>query len=243
VVFNPTWTVPPSIQKTMRGVSSKYKVVDRRTGRAAGGGNVSDHRRYSIVQPPGPGNALGRVKFIFPNDHAVYLHDTQSKGLFSHTVRAYSHGCVRVQNPLKLAEVILGESNWDQREINRVLGTNKTRYVHLDQRLPVLLYYLTAHADESGQVSFRQDIYGRDQDLYKALEKGTDGVRISFPTPEPLVDAADQGAPAPARARKAAPAEPPAAPKAPSPPAAPPVDQPHATLTQDTSKGPDGGVM
>jgi murein L,D-transpeptidase YcbB/YkuD len=190
VVFNPTWTVPPSIQKKMRGVSSRFKVVDRRTGRAVSGANVSDPRRYSIVQGPGPSNALGRVKFIFPNDHAVYLHDTQSKGLFSQNVRAYSHGCVRVQDPLKLAEVILGEANWNRRQIDRVISTNKTRYVILDERLPVLLYYLTAYADENGRVGFRSDIYGRDAALRQAFKGPASPLRIAFPKPRPLVEPA-----------------------------------------------------
>ncbi len=190
VVFNPTWTVPPSIQKKMRGVSGRFKVVDRRTGRAVSGANVSDPRRYSIVQGPGPSNALGRVKFIFPNDHAVYLHDTQSKGLFSQSVRAYSHGCVRVQDPLKLAEVILGEANWDRRQIDRVISTNKTRYVILDERLPVLLYYLTAYADENGRVGFRSDIYGRDAALRQAFKGPASALRIAFPAPRPLAEPA-----------------------------------------------------
>jgi L,D-transpeptidase YcbB len=190
VVFNPTWTVPPSIQKKMRGVSSRFKVVDRRTGRAVSGANVSDPRRYSIVQGPGPSNALGRVKFIFPNDHAVYLHDTQSKGLFSQSVRAYSHGCVRVQDPLKLAEVILGEANWDRRQIDRVISTNKTRYVILDERLPVLLYYLTAYADEHGRVGFRSDISGRDAALRQAFKGPASALRIAFPAPRPLAEPA-----------------------------------------------------
>ncbi len=247
VVFNPTWTVPPSIQKKMRGVSDRFKVLDRRTGRALGGANLNDTRRVSIVQGPGPANALGRVKFIFPNDQAVYLHDTQSKGLFGQTVRAYSHGCVRVQNPLKLAEVILNRSNWDQREINRVVATNKTRYVLLEDRLPVLLYYLTAKADENGKIEFRPDFYGRDPALRRAINGPPSELRIGFAEPVPLVDPAavetagsgpvrspgQPGSP-PARARsKAQPRLP--VPGSEPPPAAGPV--PGATLTQGASPG------
>lgn len=184
LVFNPTWTVPPSIQKKMRGVSSRYKVVDRQTGRRVSGGNISDHRRYRIVQEAGPGNALGRVKFMFPNGHAIYLHDTPSKGLFSHHTRAYSHGCVRVQNPLKLAEVVLNEPTWDQAAISRVLGTNKTRYVHLDQHLPVILLYLTAEADATRGLSLRPDIYQRDAALERALQGPASPIRIRFPEPD-----------------------------------------------------------
>ncbi len=184
LVFNPTWTVPPSIQKKMRGVSARYKVVDRQTGRRVSGGNISDHRRYRIVQEAGPNNALGRVKFMFPNGHAIYLHDTPSKGLFSHGTRAYSHGCVRVQNPLKLAEVILNKPSWDQAGINRTLATSQTRYVHLDDHLPVILYYLTAKADADGTIGLRSDLYGRDQALERALKGPASPIRIRFLEPE-----------------------------------------------------------
>jgi hypothetical protein len=236
VVFNPTWTVPPSIQKKMRSVSSRFKVVDRHTGRATGGGNVSDNTRYSIIQGPGPTNALGRVKFMFPNDQAVYLHDTQSKGLFGQSVRAYSHGCVRVQNPLKLAEVILNRPNWNQHEIDRVLSTNKTRYVFLEERLPVLLYYLTAYADDNGKVGFRGDIYGRDAALRQAFSGPASELRIGFPAPQPLVDPAaeptqlgpDGGRPGTAPLRPAA-DDPAPAPQLEPTPAAPAA---RATLTQ-----------
>jgi hypothetical protein len=145
----------------------------------------ADYRRYRIVQEAGPGNALGRVKFMFPNGHAIYLHDTPSKGLFSHRTRAYSHGCVRVQNPLKLAEVVLNEPTWDQAAISRVLGTNKTRYVHLDEHLPVILLYLTAEADAAGGLSLRPDIYQRDEALERALQGSASPIRIRFPEPDP----------------------------------------------------------
>lgn len=184
VIFNPTWTVPPSIQKKMRG-AGRFKMVDRRTGRAVSGGNASDYRRYSLIQAAGPGNALGRVKFIFPNGQAVYLHDTPSKSLFGHTVRAYSHGCVRVQNPLKLAEVILNRPNWDRFEIDRVVATNRTRHVRLDDHLPVILYYLTAMADADGRVSFRRDIYGRDPGVLRAFAGEASKARVSLAAPQP----------------------------------------------------------
>jgi murein L,D-transpeptidase YcbB/YkuD len=192
VVFNPTWTVPPSIQKKMRGLSSSYKLVDRRTGRQVSGGNVTDYKRYRIVQEAGPKNALGRVKFLFPNGHAIYLHDTPSKGLFSQHTRAYSHGCVRVQNPLKLAEVLLNEPSWDQAAISRVVDTNKTRYVNLDAHLPVILYYLTAKADAEGNLSLKRDIYERDPALERAFKGSASPIRVRFPKPE---EPQDQPAP------------------------------------------------
>ncbi|HCS92403.1 MAG TPA: murein L,D-transpeptidase [Chromatiaceae bacterium] len=184
IVFNPTWSVPASIQKKMRGVSSRYKVIDRRTGRRVSGVNASNYKRYRIVQPAGPSNALGRVKFMFPNGHAIYLHDTPSRHLFARAVRTYSHGCVRVKDPLTLAQQVLNQPSWDQSTINRVVKRGKTRYVRLDEHLPVLLYYLTAFADEQGRVGFRRDVYKRDKRLFAALERPADTDRIAFVEPE-----------------------------------------------------------
>jgi murein L,D-transpeptidase YcbB/YkuD len=195
VVFNPTWSVPVSIQKTMGRVGSKYQVVDRRTGRRVSGVNSSDYRRYRIVQPAGPGNALGRVKFIFPNNHAVYLHDTPSKHLFAHSERAYSHGCIRVKDPLDLADHVLDTPNWDQAEVNRVVNRGRTRYVHLDDHLQVLIYYLTAMADADGRVGFRHDIYGRDATLLKVMQGPASPPRLVWPEPEAEDDPAAETAP------------------------------------------------
>jgi murein L,D-transpeptidase YcbB/YkuD len=188
LVFNPTWTVPPSIQKKMGRVSGDYRVVDRQTGQRVSGGDVSNHRRYRLIQEPGPKNALGRVKFMFPNHHAIYLHDTPAKALFGRQTRTLSNGCVRVQNPLELAEAILGQPNWDQAVIERVVEGGRTRYVNLAQTLPVLLYYLTAYADEQGRVGFRKDVYDRDEALRDAFAVQVLRARIAFPEPaEPTV--------------------------------------------------------
>ncbi|MBK1720187.1 L,D-transpeptidase family protein [Thiocystis violacea] len=200
LVFNPTWTVPISIQKKMGSVSARYTLVDRRTGRKASGGNAGDYKRYRVVQQPGPGNALGRVKFMFPNRHAVYLHDTPGKGLFERSSRALSHGCVRVQNPMKLAELLLNESAWDRAKIDRIIDGNRTRHVNLTEQLPVLLYYLTARADREGVVRFRPDVYKRDQGVREALDQPLLTTRIAFSEPTPLTPEpshnADPGEPA-----------------------------------------------
>jgi murein L,D-transpeptidase YcbB/YkuD len=179
LVFNPTWSVPRSIQKKMRGVPSSYKVIDRRTGRRVYPSNPTN-TRYRLVQPPGPRNALGRVKFMFPNGHAIYLHDTPSRHLFARSRRSYSHGCVRVENPLDLAQEVLNEPAWDRAAIDRVVKRGRTRHVTLDEHLPVLLYYLTARADEQGRVGFRQDLYGRDHVLFAAMEGSADAARLVF---------------------------------------------------------------
>ncbi|EXJ16527.1 L,D-transpeptidase family protein [Imhoffiella purpurea] len=189
LVFNPTWSVPISIQKKMGRVSASYTLIDRRTGRKVSGGDASNYRRYQLVQKPGPRNALGRVKFMFPNRHSVYLHDTPSRGLFGRSRRALSHGCVRVQDPERLAELVLDGSSWDRAAIDRIIGAQRTRYINLDEHLPVLLYYLTAYADASG-THFRPDIYGRDAALREAFLAGpARGARIAFPEPqEPAED-------------------------------------------------------
>jgi murein L,D-transpeptidase YcbB/YkuD len=189
LVFNPTWSVPPSIQKKMRGAPSDYKVIDRRSGRRVYPSNPTDHRRYRLVQQPGPRNALGQVKFMFPNGHAIYLHDTPSRHLFSRSSRSYSHGCVRVHEPLTLAEQLLAKQNWDMAAIKRVVSSGRTRYVNLEEHLPVLLYYLTARADDQGRVGFRPDVYNRDARLLAALGGPSDAARIVFrEPPEPAAD-------------------------------------------------------
>ncbi|MGB5831822.1 MAG: L,D-transpeptidase family protein [Thiohalocapsa sp.] len=192
LVFNPTWSVPVSIQKKMRGVSKRYQVVDRRTGRRVSRVNGTNHKRYRIVQPAGPSNALGRVKFMFPNGHAIYLHDTPSRHLFARSVRAYSHGCIRVKDPLTLAQQLLNKPNWNESEISRVVKRGKTRYVNLNEHLPVLLYYLTALADDQGRVGFRSDVYKRDKPLFAALKKPAHTDRIAFREPESSPDSEEQ---------------------------------------------------
>lgn len=183
LVFNPTWTVPASIQKKLGRVSGDYRIIDRRTGQRVSGGDVRDPQRYRLVQQPGPKNALGRVKFMFPNRHAIYLHDTPAKGLFARQTRALSNGCVRVQDPLELAERILDRPDWDQAGIARVVDRGRTRHVSLAEPLPVLLLYLTAYADEQGRVSYRRDVYERDQALREALASPVLRARIAFPEP------------------------------------------------------------
>jgi murein L,D-transpeptidase YcbB/YkuD len=196
LVFNPTWTVPVSIQKKMGNVSSRYTLVDRRTGRKVSGGNAADYKRYRVVQQPGPTNALGRVKFMFPNRHAVYMHDTPSKGLFERASRALSHGCVRVQNPMKLAELLLEESSWGRDRIDRALEGTQTRYVTLSNPLPVLLYYLTARADREGSVGFRRDVYQRDPGVEAVIDRPLLTTRIAFQEPVALTDLDPPKAPA-----------------------------------------------
>ncbi|NEX11512.1 MAG: murein L,D-transpeptidase [Prosthecochloris sp.] len=182
LIFNPSWNVPPGILKKEALPSMKsdggylsrngLQVIDRN-------GNVVDPSSidwagysagsfpYRLRQPPGVRNALGRVKFMFPNRHFVYLHDTPGKHLFDRSERAFSHGCIRLENPLDLAGVLLG---WSPEQIESALSSGKTRTVNLSRPIPVFLLYLTAVA-EGDEVLFRNDVYNRDAAVLNALDR------------------------------------------------------------------------
>lgn len=185
LVFNPTWTVPPTIlaqdylpflKQDPGYVQRKgLKVIDR-AGRTVEPGQI-DWSRYSasyspylLRQDPGPRNALGRVKFIFPNDHAVFLHDTPKQKLFDRTERAFSSGCIRVENALDLARLLLDdEVQWNRKSIDKVIESGKTRTVSLHESVPVLLLYWTAWVGPDGRVNFGHDLYDRDKLVQKGL--------------------------------------------------------------------------
>jgi murein L,D-transpeptidase YcbB/YkuD len=127
---------------------------------------------YIVRQPPGPNNALGQVKFLFPNPHYVFLHDTNHRELFDLTKRTFSSGCIRVRNPLDLAERLLaGQENWTRKRIEAVVASGKTTRVILKRPMRILIAYNTAHVPTAGaQVYFREDIYQRDTAVLAALE-------------------------------------------------------------------------
>jgi murein L,D-transpeptidase YcbB/YkuD len=187
VVFNPTWTVPPTILKQdvlpkakkdpdyLR--SKNMKVIDRNGNvvptSSVDWASVSPRSfPYAIRQEPGPQNALGRVKFIFPNEHFVFLHDTPSRHLFDRPDRAFSSGCIRVQHPLRLAELLMEDSEkWSRERIDELIESEKTQTVFLAQPLSVMLLYWTVDYDpETGEVHFLQDVYGRDRRVLEALD-------------------------------------------------------------------------
>lgn len=119
--------------------------------------------QYRLVQRSGPGNSLGRIKFMFPNPYDVYLHDTPSKNLFRRPMRALSHGCVRVENPLDLAEYLMkGQVDWSRERITSAIAKGKEQTVPLPETVPVHMIYLTAWVDGDGNTQFRNDLYGRD---------------------------------------------------------------------------------
>jgi len=127
---------------------------------------------YRFRQDPGGKNSLGRVKFMFPNQFNVYLHDTPSTGLFARARRAYSHGCIRVAEPIELATYLLREEPfWTRSEIRYAIASGENLKIGLPRPLPVYLVYLTAWVDENGVTNFREDIYGRDELLQVALNQ------------------------------------------------------------------------
>lgn len=123
-----------------------------------------------LIQPPGPTNPLGRVKFIFPNRYSVYLHDTPTKRLFANRSRLYSHGCVRLEKALDLAEYILGDvPDWDAERMRGVLKGRRTRRINLADPIPVYILYWTAWVDDEGRMQFRNDPYGRDRKVRRII--------------------------------------------------------------------------
>lgn len=179
VVFNPSWGVPQSIiakeylpklrrdpgyldRMGFKVVNQKGKVVPSRSVRWASYGSRVP---YGVQQPPGAKNALGEVKFLFPNTHNIYMHDTPSRELFSEDLRAFSHGCVRVQNPREFAAVLLG---WNQEDVAKQIETPKSETVRLKEKIPVHLTYFTAWPDETGRIRYFEDLYGRDKAMQDA---------------------------------------------------------------------------
>ncbi|MDB5571372.1 MAG: ErfK/YbiS/YcfS/YnhG family protein, partial [Hyphomicrobiales bacterium] len=164
IVVNPYWNVPTSIiKKEMLPAYQRDPSYFSRRGY-----EVIERKGQIIVrQPPGERNALGLIKFIFPNEHSVYLHDTPSRGLFSSARRAFSHGCVRVFQPFALAEALLPPEYTEQRLRKMVGGGEKT--VRLPQHIPIHLQYFTAYVDADGKLQVRDDIYGYSRRVRAAL--------------------------------------------------------------------------
>ncbi len=191
VEINPYWNVPksiateellPKIRKDPAYLKKERMKVIKETGRKQieivdpGEVNWSEMSEgnfpYRLRQEPGPRNPLGRIKFMFPNKYGVYLHDTSEPALFERTRREFSHGCIRIEKPLDLAEYVLrGDPNWPRESIQAAMASKKTRVVTLPEPIDVHILYWTAWVDEDGTVQFRDDIYERDEDLLRALEK------------------------------------------------------------------------
>jgi L,D-transpeptidase YcbB len=191
VIFHPTWGVPDSIKvneiaPSLRRSSSFWGGSDpailRRhdlrvsyNGRPVDPSSVDwgtvDVRNFQFTQPPSSMNVLGVVKFRFPNKHDVYMHDTPERDLFSRTDKAFSHGCMRVKNPRRLAEVLLAEDKgWSSAQVGNAIAGGATQEVTLAKQIPVHVTYFTAVVDDDGQLKTYGDIYGHDSRVSAALE-------------------------------------------------------------------------
>lgn len=185
VEFNPAWTVPqgifekdilPAVRKDPGYLGKKGIQVMDRSGRAVNPKTVdwslypARPFPYKLRQNPGPVNALGRIKIVFPNEYLVYLHDTPSKELFEKEDRAFSSGCIRVEKPFELAELLLDDpSTWSLPSIMAAVDSKKTQKVLLQRPVPILLQYWTVEVDETGVVSFKKDPYNQDAAVLEGL--------------------------------------------------------------------------
>lgn len=186
LVFSPTWTVPstilkndvlPSVRKDINYLATKKMRILDYSGREISPTDInwksvdSQNFKYMIRQDPGKENALGRVKFMFPNKHNVYIHDTPSRMLFYKEDRALSSGCIRIQQPFELAKLLLEDQPlWTDDLIKEALAGNKEQSVSLTRKIPVVIIYLTFWTNSKGEAQVRKDIYSRDQELYALMQ-------------------------------------------------------------------------
>lgn len=163
IVLNPYWGIPASI------VKNEILPKIRRNPNYLARNNMEVVNGY-YRQKPGKNNALGKMKFLFPNHYNIYLHDTPSKSLFGATNRAFSHGCIRVQNPKKLVVYLLRkDSNWNEEKVNNILKTDNETIIRISPTVPVYIAYFTAWVDNTGQLNFRNDLYHLDEKLSKEI--------------------------------------------------------------------------
>lgn len=165
IVFNPYWNVPNSILKkeVLPGIQKNPNYLARHNMEWNGG---------SVRQKPGKSNSLGLVKFLFPNNYSIYFHDTPSKSLFNESQRAFSHGCIRLAEPRKLAEWLLRrDSTWTSEKITAAMNAGKEKYVRLrgKNEIPVFIGYFTSWVDQQGNLQFRKDVYGHDRKMGERL--------------------------------------------------------------------------
>jgi len=207
IEFAPYWNVPPKILKDeiMPKLGRKPGFLASQNMEVVGKGGAKglplnqdtlEKLRmgvYRVRQRPGTRNSLGKVKFIFPNKDDVYLHDTPADSLFSRNRRDFSHGCVRVEDPLALAEFVLkNQANWNTATIKKAMNSSVNRHVDLQNPIPVLFFYTTAFVDQNNKLTFYPDIYGHDATLLEALKKTDDlsdqsiflSTSVNLPVPE-----------------------------------------------------------
>ncbi len=183
---NPTWTatrnitvneILPQLKRKGAGYLTKNNMTLLKGGARVNPWGIDFNQYtkrtfpYVVRQEPGPKNALGEIKFIFPNKHSVYLHDTPSRHLFVKESRAFSHGCIRVQDPLQLGEVLLGDSLYSKAKLQSIVDSRKNTRIKMTDKMEVLILYWTAAVDEEGNMFFHEDIYKRDGRILASLEE------------------------------------------------------------------------
>lgn len=187
IVFSPTWTVPnsitrneviPAVKRNPNYLARNNMKVLTASGAEISPGSIDWAKvnprtfPYIIRQEPGENNSLGLVKFMFPNKHSVYIHDTPARSLFEREDRALSHGCIRLQKPFELAKLLLSfDAAWTDEAIRENMHLKKEKIVMLDRKIPVVVLYLTYWADSKGDYFFRRDLYSRDAEIFKALQE------------------------------------------------------------------------
>ncbi len=185
VIFNPTWTVPktilaedvlPQMRRGQNALRKKHlRVLDAR-GNEVNAASIhwakvdADHFPYTLRQDAGADNALGRLKFMFPNPYDVYLHDTPHRDLFAADRRTFSSGCIRIEDPRGFAEQLLGDQGYDQARIAQTIAAGETKQVNLSTPMPVLIVYWTVSIGATGEVHYAPDVYGLDAPLLQALD-------------------------------------------------------------------------
>ena len=201
LVLNPTWTIPPDIAKneTVPHISADNQYLHKQHLRIidSTGAEVNPttipwkqylgkHFPYTLRQDPGIDNSLGLIKFLFPNPYHVYIHDTPSKSLFGRAQRAFSHGCIRAQNPLELGKMLIANDPGNPttvEKIDQIIASGKTTTVILKQPLPIFLMYLTTNVQD-GVVLFKPDLYSRDQGIFNALNGSPSPLKQTTQIPE-----------------------------------------------------------
>ena len=168
VVFSPYWNVPPSIVKAeiLPEMAKDPNYLSEQNMEIIGESDGVPE----IRQLPGEKNSLGKVKFLFPNSYNIYFHDTPAKSLFEKNKRAYSHGCIRLNEPKKMAEYLLqNDPSWDEQKIDEAMNAEKEKYVKLKEPVSVFITYYTAWVDENGKLNFRDDIYKHDEEIERKM--------------------------------------------------------------------------